>query len=86
MKQRSNKFCFLKIERAITIWGAMEKSPISLLLKEHSQFHSPTKLFLHFESTNNIFADCILLGIDKLQLFSLSSLLFIIIVIINQSI
>ena len=41
---KSDNFCYRKVGRAITKWGAIEKSPMLLLL---------------FDGSNNIFVDCI---------------------------
>ena len=44
---KSNIFFYHKVRRAIIKWGAIEKSQIL------------TKIILHFDCNNNIFADCI---------------------------
>ena len=46
LKQRfkSDNFCYRKYGRAITKWGAIEKSK---------------KIISHFDGSNNIFANCI---------------------------
>ena len=53
-------FSFHKVGRAITKWGAIEKSPI-LLLQYHKKYHFNIvpKINSHFGGANNIFANCI---------------------------
>ena len=56
---KSNNFCYIKIRRAITKWGAIEKS--SILLAQHWKiyhFDIVPKIILHFGETNNNFAGC----------------------------
>ena len=57
---KSDKFCYRKVGRAITKWGAVEKSTI-LLSKywKNYQFLRVTKIISHSDGSNNIFADCI---------------------------
>ena len=57
---KSDNFCYRKVGRAITKWGAKEKSPILPrnigiinILKGYP------KIISHFNGSNNIFADCI---------------------------
>ena len=57
---KSDNFCYRKVGRAITKWGAIEKSPI-LLSQYWKSYHfwRVTKIISHFDGSNNIFADCI---------------------------
>ena len=52
--------CYRKVGRAITKWGAIEKSPI-LLLQYWKNYHflRVTKVISHFDGSNNIFGDCV---------------------------
>ena len=45
---KSDNFCYRKVERAITKWGAIEKSA----------FLRVTQIISHFDGSNNIFDDC----------------------------
>jgi len=45
---------FCKVGRAITKWGSIQKSPIL----KNFYFERVTKIISHFDSSNNIFADC----------------------------
>ena len=57
---KSDNFCCSrKVERAITNWGAIEKSPIlqSQYWKNY-HFKRVPKIISHFDGSNNIFADC----------------------------
>ena len=48
--------------RAITNWGAIEKSNIAIaILKKLKNFKGNKNCFSHFDGRNNIFADCILI-------------------------
>ena len=56
---KSDNFCYSKVGKAITKWGAVEKSLI--LLSQHwknCHFEKVTKISSHFDGSNNIFADC----------------------------
>ena len=56
---KSVNFCYRKVGRVITKWGAIEKSPI-LLSQYWKQYYFKrvTKIISHFDGSNNIFADC----------------------------
>jgi hypothetical protein len=56
---KSDNFCYRKVGRAITKWGAIEKSPI-LLSQYWKIYHflRVTKIISHFDDSNNIFVDC----------------------------
>ena len=59
---KSDNFCYHKVGRAITIWGAIEEGPILLSQYwKNYHFQRVTKIISHFESSNNIFADCTIL-------------------------
>ena len=63
---KSDNFCYRKVGRAITKWWAIEKSPILI----NYQFERVTKIILHFDGSNNIFADCTLqVSINVIILF-----------------
>ena len=58
---KSDNFCYRKVGRAITKWGAIEKSPISLSQYWKSyHFERVKKNISHFDDSNYFFADCIL--------------------------
>ena len=48
---KSDNFCYCKVGRAITQWGAIEKSPI--LLSQKSTFNMAPKFNSYFDGTNN---------------------------------
>ena len=49
----------MNVGRAITEWGATEKSPIFLpQFCKNIQFDRTPKIILYLGGTNNIFADC----------------------------
>ena len=47
---KSDNFCYRKVRRAITKWGAKEKL----------SFLKGKKIISHFDGSNNIFAECIM--------------------------
>ena len=55
---KSDNFCYRKVGRAITKWGAIGKSPI-LLSQYWKNYHFITVTKKKFDGSNNIFADCI---------------------------
>ena len=57
-----NNFCYRKVGRAITKWGEIEESPILLSQYwKNYHFYRVKKIISHFDGSNNIFADCIIL-------------------------
>ena len=58
---KSDNFCYRKVGRAITKWGAIKKSPI--LLSQYWKIYDflrVAKIISHFDGSNNIFVDCII--------------------------
>ena len=56
---KSDNFCYRKVGRAITKWGAIEKSPILLSQYwKNYHFQRVTNIISYFGVSNNIFADC----------------------------
>ena len=55
---KSDNFYYHKVGRAITLWGAIEKSPI-LLSQYCKNYHflKITKIISHFDGSNTIFVD-----------------------------
>ena len=51
---KSDNFCYRKNRRAITKWGAIEKSKKRV-----------TKIISHYDGSNNIFADCSVVMLQK---------------------
>ena len=71
---KSDNFCYRKVGRAITKWGAIQKSPI--LLSQYGKnyhFRRVTKIILHFDGSNNISADCTIQS--QMQNINIDSLL-----------
>ena len=56
---KRDNFCYRKVGRAITKWGAIEKTPILLSQYwKNCNFERVTKIISHFDGSNNIFVDC----------------------------
>ena len=55
---KSDNFCYHKVGRAITKWGAIEKT--QLLRQQYLKFEwfDRTIIISYFDGSNNIFADC----------------------------
>ena len=49
IEAKCDNFCYCKVGRAITKWGAIEKS---------YHFETVPKIISHLDGSNNIFADC----------------------------
>ena len=61
MKQynfKSDNYCYRKVGRAITIWGAIEKVQYCYRNIGEMDNLSAPKIIAHFGCTNIIFADC----------------------------
>ena len=54
---KSDNFCYHKVGRAITKWGAKEKSPILLSQYWKNGWLDVTIVISYFGGSNNIFAD-----------------------------
>ena len=54
---KCDNFCYCKVGRVITKWGAIEKSPIAILEK-FPFFEGYKKNISHFDGSNTIFSDC----------------------------
>ena len=52
---KTDNFCYRKVGKANTKWGAIEKSPI---LRYQLQILKGNKIISYFDGSNNSFADC----------------------------
>ena len=56
-----DNFCYLKVGRAITKCGAIEKkSNIAFAILKNYHFQKVPKIISNFDGSNTIFADCML--------------------------
>ena len=65
---KSDNFCYRKVGKAMTKWGAIKKSLILLSQYwKNCHFERVTKIISHFEGSNYSFADC------NIRLFCIAS-------------